>query len=278
MHFRSCAYCGTLLSSPALFKAAGLLAGSSVYASVRFLIYFMPLFFLMTMSLTRIDELTYPTLRCIALATVLVVITWLWNPLMGYNFRFLFPALVPVVLLSTKFSSELLAIATRARPYAIRSLRDVYVSLWRLRYAVPIPIVLVAPASGVGVVYRTAMDYSQGLQNTHIAIGHYLRQNAPPGATVAVGDAGAIPYYSGLRAIDTFGLLMPGVYNETGYDADYVFVLEPDYIVIISAYENELAPILPSDTAIVNHPSFALYSPIGVYTFRSGHHLWLMAR
>lgn len=238
----------------------------------------MPLFFLMTMSLTRIDELTYPTLRCIALATVLVVITWLWNPLMGYNFRFLFPALVPVVLLSTKFSSELLAIATRARPYAIRSLRDVYVSLWRLRYAVPIPIVLVAPASGVGVVYRTAMDYSQGLQNTHIAIGHYLRQNAPPGATVAVGDAGAIPYYSGLRAIDTFGLLMPGVYNETGYDADYVFVLEPDYIVIISAYENELAPILPSDTAIVNHPSFALYSPIGVYTFRSGHHLWLMAR
>ncbi len=271
-------YFGSLLSPPTAFKTVGLLSLHSVYTSVQFVIYFIFLFFMAGMALVRINELSLPTLRNLTIMAALIGVTWLWEPIMAYDFRFLFPALVPLVMLSTRFCVELIDIAKLARPKVIRDVHEIYATIWRFRYLLPILIVLLTPASRVITVHEVAIDYSQGLTNAHVAIGHYLRQNAPVNAIVAVGDAGAIPYYSGLRAIDTYGLLTPGVFNESGYNADFVFKFEPDYIVIISSDASELKPFITQEIALINHPDFAYYTSIGVYSFNSGYNLWLMMR
>jgi len=69
-----------------------------------------------------------------------------------------------------------------------------------------------------------------------------LRDNAPPDSVIAVDAAGAIPYFSGLRSIDMFGLndrhiahiVVPtmgsGKPGHEKYDARYVYAQNPDWI------------------------------------------------
>ncbi len=86
---------------------------------------------------------------------------------------------------------------------------------------------------------RRARDLEQ-----RTVCGKWLRDNAPPGATLAVHSAGIIPFVSGLRTIDMWGLndlhiahrRMPdmGRTHPPGHeksDYDYVFAREPMYIM-----------------------------------------------
>lgn len=52
-------------------------------------------------------------------------------------------------------------------------------------------------------------DVARGLERGHVALGRWLRDHAPRDATVVLHDAGAIPYFSGLNAIDTWSLTDP---------------------------------------------------------------------
>ncbi|HPQ41784.1 MAG TPA: hypothetical protein PLV45_15560, partial [bacterium] len=74
------------------------------------------------------------------------------------------------------------------------------------------------------------------------AAGEWLGANARPGASLALGAAGVIPYYSGLRTVDFFGLVTPSVargrkrsgWSMAGhqkYDREIILDVEPDYIV-----------------------------------------------
>jgi hypothetical protein len=113
----------------------------------------------------------------------------------------------------------------------------------RIRFA-PAALVL-APLVGWNlflgwISWREASVYASGLQNAHVALGQYLASHSPPDAVVAVGDAGAIPYYSGRKAIDLYGLndatiaRLPGRYGDK-FDIDYLWSRRPDYIVIWSS-------------------------------------------
>jgi hypothetical protein len=74
-------------------------------------------------------------------------------------------------------------------------------------------------------------------------IGKWLGENAPPGASIAVTTAGAIPYYSGLPAIDMLGIndraiarrRMPemgkGIAGHEKHDMAYVLSRRPTYIL-----------------------------------------------
>lgn len=54
-----------------------------------------------------------------------------------------------------------------------------------------------------------ARDVPAGLDRAHAALGAWLRERAPAGATAVLYDAGAIPYFSGLEIIDTWSLVDP---------------------------------------------------------------------
>jgi len=84
--------------------------------------------------------------------------------------------------------------------------------------------------------------YDQTTQVNWKRLGIWLRDNAPPDSVIAVDAAGAIPYFSGLRSIDMFGLndrhiahiVVPtmgsGKPGHEKYDARYVYAQNPDWI------------------------------------------------
>ena len=107
-------------------------------------------------------------------------------------------------------------------------------------------------------------------------VGKWLRQHASPGDTVAVITAGAIPFFSGLPAIDMLGLNdrhiahreMPQMGSlQAGHekhDVDYVLSREPKYVIVgvyglsrqLRAPETMIAPFYPAERRLLRHPEF----------------------
>ncbi len=57
----------------------------------------------------------------------------------------------------------------------------------------------------------SARNVFDGLQRGHVTAGKWLRERVPEGETIVLHDAGAIPYYSGLKVIDTWSLGDPAI-------------------------------------------------------------------
>jgi hypothetical protein len=80
------------------------------------------------------------------------------------------------------------------------------------------------------------------VQGNWVPIGKWLAEYASPGETLAVGVAGAIPYYSGLYTIDILGITDPhiahveirgmgsGIAGHEKHDMDYVLARRPTYL------------------------------------------------
>jgi arabinofuranosyltransferase len=89
-------------------------------------------------------------------------------------------------------------------------------------------------------------------------VGLWLREHVAPTATIAVLPAGAIPYVSGLRAIDMLGLndatiahrdmpgLGTGLPGHEKFDVDYVLSRRPD-IILLGVYGLQAEPRPPQD-------------------------------
>lgn len=102
-----------------------------------------------------------------------------------------------------------------------------------------------------------------------VEVGKWLQQNASGTDTVAVLGAGAIPYYSGLRCLDSLGLndlyiahkpvlnMGQGAAGHEKYDADYILAQRPTFII-------EPLPILASRTEFL-----ASYRPITYLILKS---------
>jgi hypothetical protein len=75
------------------------------------------------------------------------------------------------------------------------------------------------------------------MERAHIGLGKWLRSNSPPSATVAVGDIGAIAFWSQRKVLDLDGFTdnyishLPGAYSEKR-DSRYVLGQAPDFIVL----------------------------------------------
>lgn len=135
-------------------------------------------------------------------------------------------------------------------------------------------------------VRRYTAIYSDGMQRTSVALGLWLAQNAEPGAWVALGDAGALPYYSGLRVIDLYGLMNPEIarlpgpalYSE-GIDTASILARKPDYVVLESHEESRFEGIKPVDRKLYLEPGFqSAYGLIQKARFSPREVSWLFQR
>jgi len=155
----------------------------------------------------------------------------------------------------------------------------------RRRSAVAVSLCALAVAVGLWAhvdLARVRGHYERGLRRAHVALGSWLAERYPDDALVALGDAGAIPFYSGLRIIDLWGLAdakiaaLPGEYGSRPGTADYALGRNPDVVVLWS-----FAPILKDpaeprivgaqhfDREIARHPSFQRnYRFAREFTFR----------
>jgi arabinofuranosyltransferase len=100
-----------------------------------------------------------------------------------------------------------------------------------------------------------------GYEGAHRTLAHWLRENAPPDASVALMDVGIIGFYSRLRIIDLTGLTeahiahTPGAFQDKVYDPAYVLDQRPEYVVLVSTDE-DLEPDFPIDRRIYHSPQF----------------------
>ena len=106
--------------------------------------------------------------------------------------------------------------------------------------------------------------------------GFWLRHHSPPGTTIALTVAGAIPYYSGLRTIDRLGLTDPEIaradlpwedrhYGIAKYDSESVLRRQPEWIMLnmdeatvsrLSRDQVIAQAYVPADRDLLSKPRF----------------------
>ncbi len=202
---------------------------------------------------------------------------WSGSEWMGV-FRFLSPALPALIILADDGLRHMPALqlpALQGKPG-----RALAVGICALTVAVGI--------WGHIAQTRVRAGYERGLRQAHIALGSWLAQRHAPDALIALGDAGAIPFFSGLPTLDLWGLndaTIAGLEGEYGSRPDvveYALGREPDVFVIWS-----LVPILRDpqrpriyggqtfDRAITEHPIFQRdYRFVREFTFRPEAEPW----
>ena len=113
---------------------------------------------------------------------------------------------------------------------------------WEREGGMPAPGGIAAAAYGLllllaGAPFRPMESYAQqeiaGYRSAQITLAAELKREYPPEALVAASDCGLLPYWSGLRTLDLWGLTDRHI-AERGFDAGYVLAAHPDAIVLNS--------------------------------------------
>ncbi len=140
-----------------------------------------------------------------------------WMPGFRYELPF-----VPVLIL-------FVAAGLRRMPWGEQSERW-SAHLPRLGALLSLGAYLLYPALGL----HSETRYTDRLTRAHVALGKWLHQNAPSGASYASFDMGAVPYYSELpRIIDTNleGILSTYT-THRGFDPAQMLALQPSFLVL----------------------------------------------
>ncbi len=270
-------YFGSFLSSPTIYKRSpfeGLISPLGLERSLEFLMFYSPYILMAIISLLEVEKPEERILRLLVLFAALWGVTLLFHPTMGFEFRFTFPSLLPLMLIAVPFLSKLLGYAVTIRTSEAKLLLE---KLWRFRLLLPIIVLLAIPVVRLPRSYSLAMNYTDGMESAHIPLGIWLGENAPTEAIAAVDDIGAIGFYSKLFIVDTLALVIPELL-EGGYNASIVFDYDPDYFVIASMDGDDFIPVFTKGEAIAAHPEFSNYTKIDAYEFSNEYYLWLFGR
>jgi arabinofuranosyltransferase len=148
----------------------------------------------------------------------------------------------------------------------------------RLRLSTPSPrlaqaavLLLALLNAGVVGVYAS-VKYGWMVENIntmHVYMGHWIAENIPPDAVIAINDVGAMTYFGQRRIIDTVGLTTPNVIpylKRAGYSRDdnllrYLQEHQPGYLVIFPQNYPEL----------LAHTD--LFEPVYTHTYTGGHNV-----
>jgi hypothetical protein len=189
---------------------------------------------------------------------------WSGSEYMG-AFRFLAPALPPLFVLADEGVHELRAVAFRKVGLLVAA------------------VALATGTLGSHALAKSRGAYRLGLENAHIALGLWLAENLPPNTWAAIGDAGAVPFFSRLPIIDLWGLSdatiarLPGEYGRREGVAEYVLGRRPGVIILWNVVPIQAEPdrlrIMGAqafDREIAAHPLFReQYRFLREFTFRA---------
>jgi len=135
-------------------------------------------------------------------------------------------------------------------------------------YTVALTILLLAPVAIPGALYLagTWRQPPDGRLPTYRAVGRYLSQTAPPGATVAAVEIGVLAYSADRPVLDLVGLVDPAVVaaRRDGRLAALVTARQPRYLLAPPQFWPDLFGPLLADPAIGRH-----YRPVAFFTAES---------
>ncbi len=196
-------------------------------------------------SVLRLFGMTYLALLVLAYAVYITYVGGDWS--VG---RFFVPILAPLYVLIAAGLVDLFQ----------SSMRPV------IKYAVGAVAVLLV----IGLAWDSSWNGEYGIfvrgfdaaraTEAREAMGKWLKANAPPGTWIAVDAAGQVPYFSGLPAIDMFGIndlhigrlavptLGEGTPGHEKFDLGYIIQRAPRYVII---YGNLLDPVTEYKRAYV---------------------------
>jgi arabinofuranosyltransferase len=192
------------------------------------------------------------------------------SQIMGYCWRYQFPTLPTLAVLAGLGCSLLGGLAWRLRQPLLQ---------FGGALLAPTALLLVAIGAAADEARHMRDVYAPGLQRAHAPLGRFLRENPPPGraGVLAIGDAGAVPYHSGWRTIDTFGLNEPTIARTGVHDPAPVLAKRPDVLVLISKSPWHFLPWLPYEAALHDAAVAAGMVKSNVLRFADDYFLWSLA-
>lgn len=185
---------------------------------------------------------------------------------MGYGWRYFFPVL-PLL-------------AALAGVGVARSVNALRWSPRGLPAAAAVAWIALFGARGAAAALEPWQRYADGLRAAHVTLGQRLAELRPEpySATVAIGDAGVVPYLSRWRAIDTYGLNDPAIAATGSHDAARVLDAEPDVVVLLSRSALHFDPLLAWEAELAELAARRGYATANRLTFAFDYHLHVLAR
>jgi len=226
------------------------------------LIFLVPVFFFYSIRNYDFRKIEFLSAASIIFAQLIFILSsgGDWMPL-G---RFIAPVIAPLFFL---FQESLFSTMTRLKPNDLQHRWRDALAFFCLGLAV---LGLVQERRATKPIVYSAR--TQTLYTPHIAIGFWLKNNAPAGSLLAAEEAGIIPYYSGLRFLDLLGIVDAHIARQKGalhqkHDIDYVLDKRPDLFLIYTANPfdagGELIPRMDSGYRLLSSPKFnQLYKPV----------------
>lgn len=202
------------------------------------------------------------TVLALAIASRLIFEVWSGGVTPG-EFRFLIPALPLIWILTERvLAGWLTALGKGARGLLLPA---------------GVCTVLLAAQVAVFIQFRKhhVAPVEAGMEHAHIALGRWLNAHTPADTLVAVGDIGAIGFFSHRRVLDLDGLTdthishLPGGYGGRR-DSLYVLRQAPEFIVLrtSSCSPGRLDVPFAMDKAIYSDPQFHReYDPANCWEF-----------
>ena len=118
--------------------------------------------------------------------------------------------------------------------------------------------------------------YSSGLQAAHRELGAALGRIGEQYPRLAIGDAGAVPYFSDWHTLDTFGLNDRYIATTRQHPAEYVFKDGADVLVLISSSAEKLEPHLAWEQGLYQHAIDRGMVLARQYKFGQNYYLWVL--
>lgn len=245
------------------FKQSELFPG--IRPTLRFIIIYFPLLILIIYLLFKAVEIK----KIIPLITAFLIMLFYYltiQHIMGYNNRYLFP-LFPVLIVIVI--------------YLINNTSIRFGKIILMLFMLSL-IFFISQSYYYNISKKSNDLYIKGLNQAHIKLGKILNKiDSNERFILAVGDAGAIPYYSGWYTIDTYGLNNRTIAYRRwhgNYEVLDIFRKFPDLIILLSKSIEKFDPLIDHERFIQVELNNYGYNKIVTLKFNEEYYLWIYAK
>jgi arabinofuranosyltransferase len=197
------------------------------------------------------------------------------DPIMCYTWRYLMP-LVPILflLVARGFALLIEGLWPRSENSSARGMKKTAVMILLIA-----PLMFLAENQGRERDAREKMNYAQGFSRAHYQLGRFLGEmdTGEKQPKMAIGDAGAVPYYSKWFAIDTFSLNDPTLVRSPLANPNYLFSNDLDLLVLLSNRPDRFESESPKEKVYWQYAAKIGMKKVNIVSAEKNYHLWLMA-
>lgn len=213
-------------------------------------------------------------------SAALVLFFLLPEPIMAFDWRYLFPIVPVIFVVAAVGLATLQGWMVRSRKIRPRRLRTSAVALLAALHLGGLAWGFLGLHRGASTSISHHRFYAEAVDAVHCTIGKTLGSLGAMARQplLAVADAGAIPYYSGWRTIDTFGLNDATIARSGRHDPEYVLSQHPDLVLINSRRTDAFEPRMPWSQGLYDACVQKGMMQAQVWQLRKGaYSIWMMA-